>query len=318
MLPLPRKLLWRLRRAGRAMAILPQIDGRVLVVGDVMEDIIVVPEGAMVRGSDVRATIRKLPGGSGANQAMWLGANDVPTAFVARVGADDLAHYACAFEARGVVPFLTGDDNLPTGRLVTLVDVDGERSFFTDRAANMALSPANLPADILVGTGLIHLSGYAFFEDGPRETVLHLMALADGADIPISIDPASTGFLAEVGASQFLEWSKGAAMCFPNREEAALLSGAEDVEDQIKILGEFYRLVVIKLGDAGAVAGNRDGIIARSAADKIEAVDTTGAGDAFLAGFVSVMIAGGSLEICLARANAAGAKAATQMGGQPG
>lgn len=316
--PSLRKLLWRLRRADKAVAVLPQIDGRVLVVGDVMEDIIVVPEGAMVRGSDVRATIRKLPGGSGANQAMWLGANDVPTAFVARVGANDLAHYARAFDARGVVPLLTGDDNLPTGRLVTLVDQDSERSFFTDRAANTALSSADLPADILVGTGLIHLSGYAFFEDGPRETVLHLMALADRVDIPISIDPASTGFLAEVGANQFLEWSKGAAMCFPNEEEAAFLSGVEDIEDQVKILGEYYRLVVIKLGETGAVAGNRDGIIARAAAQKIEAVDTTGAGDAFLAGFVSMMMAGGSLEGCLARANMAGAKAATQMGGQPG
>ena len=288
-----------------------------LVVGDVMEDIIVLPEGEMVRGSDVRAKIRRLPGGSGANQAMWLGAFDVPVRFLARVGVNDLERYRALFIKNGVTPLFSADKDLPTGQLVTLVDSDGERSFFTDRAANTALNISDCPDDILDNVGLVHFSGYAFFEPGPRSVAIELMARAKKKKIPISIDPASTGFLAEVGASQFLDWTKGASFCFPNQEEAALLSGTSDTEQQVKALGAYFDLVVIKLGAQGALVGRRDGIIAQVPTEQIRVVDTTGAGDAFLAGFVSALRKGTALELSLTLANTAGAKAATQMGGQP-
>ena len=64
----------------------PAVGGKVLVVGDVMTDIIVKPEGPLNRGSDRRAAIRSRPGGSGANQAVWLGAMGADVRFVARVG----------------------------------------------------------------------------------------------------------------------------------------------------------------------------------------------------------------------------------------
>ena len=299
------------------MAALAKLDGRVLVVGDVMEDIIVLPEAAMVRGSDVRAKVRNMPGGSGANQAMWLGSMHVPVSFLARVGAGDVESFRARFVESGVTPLLVGDDELPTGRLVTLVDVDGERSFFTDRAANTRLAVSDCPEEILEGVGLVHFSGYAFFEPGPRSVALELMERARRADIPVSIDPASTGFLREVGARQFLDWTRGASFCFPNAEEAAFLSGVDDVENQIRVLGAHYDLVVIKRGAEGAVAGDARGIRCEVGAVRIDVVDTTGAGDAFLAGFVAEMAKGSELEQCLVQANAAGARAAAHMGGQP-
>lgn len=296
---------------------LPNIRAGVLVAGDVMEDIIVVPEGAMVHGSDVRAKIEILPGGSGANQSVWLGTFGAPVRFLARVGAADLASYEGLFTQYGVRPTLVGDDDLQTGRLVTLVDSDGERSFFTDRAANTRLSVADIPSDIFDDIGLVHLSGYAFFEPGPRAVALHLMATARKKDIPVSIDPASTGFLAEVGVAQFLEWTHGAAFLFPNRAEAALLSGTDDVAQQMRFLGEHYRVVVIKQGADGATIGGRDGIVKHVPAPQIDAVDTSGAGDAFFAGFIAALRENAAVKNCLERGNAAGAKAALRLGGQP-
>lgn len=299
------------------MGALPIIKNSVLVVGDVMEDIIVLPDGAMVPGSDVRAKIRNLPGGSGANQAMWLGTHKVSVSFLGCVGNADLAHYEARFLAGGVTPRLVTSDQLPTGKLVTLIGEDGERSFFTDRGANVALSVADCPENILDNVGLVQLSGYAFFESAPRALALHLMALAQTAGIPVSIDPASAGFLAEVGAEKFLEWTRGATMCFPNVDEAALLSGTNDIDRQMKALAAHHDLVVIKRGVDGAIAGNADGIIANVASELIEPLDSSGAGDAFWAGFIAALMAESPLEKCLARANAAGAKAAMQMGGQP-
>lgn len=143
------------------------------------------------------------------------------------------------------------------------------------------------------------------------------MALARAASIPVSIDPASTAFLEEVGPQQFLEWTDGADLLFPNQGEAALLSGTSDVATGLEILGKHYETVVAKLGADGAIARTDDGTIVGAHAVIIEAMGTTGAGNAFLAGFVRALCRKSSLAKCLAEANAAGARAAVQIGGQP-
>ena len=154
------------------------MSGKVLVVGDVMTDVIVVPEGPIVKGSDRRATVRSRPGGSGANQAVWLGAMGANVVFAARVGADDKPMYENYFRGLGVVPVLAGDRDLPSGVLVTIVDPDGERSFLTDRGANLNLSPADLEASLLDDIGMVMVSGYSFFAPGPRAAVQGLFAPA--------------------------------------------------------------------------------------------------------------------------------------------
>ena len=135
-------------------------------------------------------------------------------------------------------------------------------------------------------------------------------------DKPISVDPASAEFLREVGADNFLAWTQGAAILFPNEEEAAVLAGSADPETQCARLATHYPLVVIKRGAAGAEAaqGARRW---RIKAAKTEPVDTTGAGDAFVAGFLAARLTGADIPIALGRAAAAGAVASTIVGGQP-
>src|SRR5271166_6939659 len=102
---------------------------RILVIGDVMIDIIVRPEGPLSRGSDRRASIAVEPGGSAANQAAWLAAFGVAVDLVARVGDDDVEAEAARLRNAGVTPHLVGDAERQTGRLVALIDPSGERSF---------------------------------------------------------------------------------------------------------------------------------------------------------------------------------------------
>ncbi len=298
------------------MGKLPTID-RVLVVGDIMRDTIVIPKGAMVHGSDVRAKISQHNGGSAANQSLWLSKNNVPVKFLARVAQDDLSHYQNHFEKKDITPVFIGDKNLPTGHLVTLVDENGERSFFTDRGANINLCLDDIEKNIFDDISLLHLSAYAFFETSPRKVALKLIEQARQKNIPFSIDPASFSFLRQVGVKQFLVWTKGAAMFFPNEEEAALLAGSQNLEEQIKQLSYNYDLVVIKQGANGSVAGNKDGIITSAKAKKIKAVDSTGAGDAFFGGFIGAIKGGENLHDCLIQGNHFGALATTKLGGQP-
>ena len=104
-------------------------------------------------------------------------------------------------KAMGVTPWLVGDAERPTGRLVALIDPSGERSFLTDRGANEALEAADIPDALIAGAAMIHLSGYSFFAPSPRAAVLDVMRRA-GAK-PISVDPASAEFLREVGRREF-------------------------------------------------------------------------------------------------------------------
>jgi sugar/nucleoside kinase (ribokinase family) len=318
----------------------------ILVIGDVMTDVIVRPEGPLARGSDRRASITVQPGGSAANQAAWLASFGVKVDFVARVGAADVESETARFKAIGVAPHLVGDRTHETGRLIALIDPDGERSFLTDRGANEALEARDIPDALIADASHISLSGYSFFAPSPRAAVLDVMRRA--GDKAISIDPASAEFLREVGADKFLAWTRGATILFPNEEEAAVLAGSTDPETQGARLAALYPLVVIKRGAAGAeaaqgarrwhikasksepvdIAGEGDPVVAALLAEserpfpannrpKLEVVDTTGAGDAFVAGFLAARIEGAEIVAALARAAVAGSEAAVKVGGRP-
>ena len=280
-----------------------------------MTDVIVRPEGPLARGSDRRASITFRPGGSAANQAAWLASFGVGVDLVARVGAADVERETARLKNAGVTPWLAADATLETGRLIALIDADGERSFLTDRSANDSLEAADIPDPLIAGAALIHLSGYPFFAPSPRAAVLDVIGRAGKR--PVSVDPASAEFLREVGAQNFLNWTQGAAILFPNAEEAAILAGSDDPEAQGARLAALFPLVVIKRGAVGceAVGGARRW---RVAAPKVEAIDTTGAGDAFVAAFLASRLAGSDVQTGLERAVAAGALASTIVGGGPG
>jgi sugar/nucleoside kinase (ribokinase family) len=290
---------------------------KVLVIGDVMTDVIVMPEGPIVKGSDRRATVRTRPGGSGANQAVWLGAMGADVGLVARVGAAERAGHEAYFAGLGVTPLLASDAELPTGALVCIVDPDGERSFLTDRGANLHLCADDLPDQLLDGLGLVVISGYALFAPGPRAAVRDFLARAKARGVSVAVDPASEGFLLEVGPENFLAWTAGADWIFANQDEARVLCGASELTAQMQLLGAHYTNVVLKRGGLGAALGNRDGVRLTMPAQIVTVVDSTGAGDAFAAGFLAAHVEGVGAEAALGKAIAAGARAVGSIGGQP-
>jgi sugar/nucleoside kinase (ribokinase family) len=292
--------------------------GGVLVVGDIMTDVVVKPEGPLVRGTDRRAAITMVPGGSGANQAAWLAHFGVAATLAAKVGQSDLAACESMMRNLGVAPRLRAAGDAPTGVLINLVDPDGERSFLTDRGANATLDIGDLPDDLLDDIGLFHLSGYALFAERPRRAALDLARRARERGVAMTVDPCSAAFLQEVGPAAFLAWTAGAAICFPNDDEAAILAGSRDESRQRHVLSRHFGLAVIKRGAGGAEIAGPDGeCLLRLAAPDVAVVDSTGAGDAFLAGFLAAYLARQPLEDCLRQGIAAGSGATTFLGGRP-
>ena len=288
----------------------------VLVIGDVMTDVIVRPDGPIAIGADRRADIRVLPGGAGANQACWLAHEGLSVRFAARVGASDRARQKMLLASYGVDARLGADETQPTGTLVNLLSADGERSFLTDRGANLKLGRADLPPSLLDGVDLLHVSGYMLFEEGPRPAVLEIIAEARRRKIPFAVDPASSSFLQEVGRDRFLDWTKDAKFLFPNSDEAQALTGASEPDAQLAILTQTFPIVALKRGRDGAmvVEGDKRWSVP---APNVSALDTSGAGDAFLGGFLGAYLSGEGTEAALRRGVELGSQSVTTFGARP-
>jgi ribokinase len=280
----------------------------VVVVGDLATDVVVLLEGSPAPGSDRPAAIRSRGGGAGANVAVHLARLGTPVTFAGCVG-DDAAGTGLVAElaAAGVTPAVRTVAGAATGTIVSLVEPGGQRSMLADRGANLALEPADVP--VPVPGGHLHLSGYSLFAPGPRAAGLAALAAARAAGCTVSVDPASTGPLAAYGVRRWLADTAAATLVLPNADEARLLTGCADPVAAARALAAHHPIAVVTLGADGALWADGGRLVHRPA-HPATVVDTTGAGDAFTAGLLSVWLAApdgdpvAALEAGLARAAA--------------
>jgi len=260
---------------------------RVVVCGDVINDVLVKPYDGVTPDSDTRAAILVRPGGSAANQAAWMAHLGADVVFAGRVGARDAAYHRRELAHAGVRARLVADREAETGSIVIMVAPDGERTMFTDRGANLRLRRSDVPARLLGEAAALHLTGYTFCEPSQLEVALWLLGQARARELAVTIDPGSAAFLARMEPDAFLRYTEGAAVCFPNRDEAAILTGEAGPLAMAARLTRYYGVVVIKLGAAGCVLATPGEPPVPIAARPVRATDTTGAGDAFCGAFLS-------------------------------
>ncbi|MET9733690.1 sugar kinase [Streptomyces sp. NPDC006458] len=294
--------------------------GALLVAGDVITDVVARHRGPLAAGTDTAAAISLVPGGAGANVACWAahrGCADVR--MFGRVGADSAAWHERELAAYGVRPFLVVDPQAPTGTVVCLVDTEAsaERTFLTDSGASLRLGPEDWQDSLLDGVAWLHLSGYLLFSDPSRALVARAIASARARGVPVSLDPASSGFLKGLGVERFLTLVEGVDVLLPSRDEACLLTGLADTGDAAAELSRRVPLVVAKQGAAGAVVARSGAVRARVPAVPAAPCDTTGAGDAFTGGFLTALLMGAEPEEAAAQGARAGATAVERIGGRP-
>ncbi|MEU2024795.1 PfkB family carbohydrate kinase [Streptomyces sp. NPDC016469] len=295
------------------------MSGGLLVVGDVVTDVVARHGSALAHGTDTAAVIRTRPGGAGANAACWAarsGCRDVR--LLARVGADSADWHRGLLRRAGVRGLLAVDEEAPTATVVALVDAAAERTFLTDSGAVLRLSPEDWSPALLDGVAHLHLSGYLLFADTSRATALLALREAVRRNVPVSVDPASAGFLAGLGVDRFLALTERADLLLPNADEARLLTGLPDPADAAAKLSMPARRVVVTLGEGGALLATGGAVTGRVPAEPVgRAVDSTGAGDAFTGGFLAARLAGADDAEAAAAGCRAGAEAVTTVGGRP-
>lgn len=258
------------------------------VVGDVMTDVVARIAGPPALGTDTAARIEGHGGGGGGNVAEWLATRGCDVHLIARVGSDALGDAAIlTFDRAGITVHAPRDPHAPTGTCVVIVTEDGERTMLPDPGANALLVPSDIPEDAFSPGDHLHVSGYTVLRDSTRLASLAAFDLARRRVMTSSVDASSTAPLVTATPDRFLAWTEGVDICFANASEARVLTGRSNAADAGADLVEHFDIAVIKLGREGSLAVAADGRRAHAEAVDAEVVDTTGAGDAFAAGFLA-------------------------------
>jgi len=281
---------------------------KILVIGDVIEDVIVIPESEIRPNTDTNAAIHKSMGGQAANVASWLAFLGVQTRFVGCVGLTDVRKLEAELDQIGIEAALQSSAK-PTGSLVVLVQ-GASRSMLTDRGANLDL---NLRSIDPTGFAAVYLSGYSLFGRALGE-IKDFAARVKQAGALLAIDPGSYGYITDHGLEDFKELISEADLIFPNLEE-----------DQLLGLSGVVALNVVTKGQSGAEAHWASGQSVEVAGLATESIDPTGAGDAFCAGFLASLVAGEgfqglgleTVQMALKSGVEAGSKAVQLVGARP-
>jgi sugar/nucleoside kinase (ribokinase family) len=258
---------------------------RFLCIGDAALDVIVKMQTELHVGSDTSSQISMHGGGAAANTATWLANLGHSVYFSCRLGNDAAGRaIAAEFDQWGIEyrkEFLT---NEKTGVVVVLVNNAGERTMFPDSGANSGIDEKNLPP--LVGFDAAFLSGYSLFNPLSTSGVLRMISMIKAANIPLIFDPASVGTMTSFGRERVLEMLSVMDIAIMNDDEARFIAGKSELNDALESLTSLVPMVVIKTGSSGAIAQLRGDTLLESKTEAIAAIDTTGAGDAFAAGFI--------------------------------
>jgi sugar/nucleoside kinase (ribokinase family) len=299
----------------------------ILVLGDANADL----SAALVRfpaeGDDSQITALGWGSGGGAtNVTAALALLGAPVRLLARVGRDPAAEIALRV-ARAAGANLTAvqiDDSLATGLCFAAVSPSGERTFFSYRGANVSFEFGSAQASQLDGARWLHISGYALLEGRQRAATLALIDAAGARDIPISLDLGLPPLHA--WRDQTIALLPRLRILFTNEPELAVLSAeSAEIEGATNLLSDPVTLAVepllqwgvgtvaVKLGPRGCLIASA-GLRHHAPAFVVDAVDTNGCGDAFVAGYLFAHLRGESVEHCAALANAIGALKATHRG----
>jgi sugar/nucleoside kinase (ribokinase family) len=297
----------------------------VVSVGIVVADVVARPvRGTAEKGQlELVEEILLCSGGSAASTGYALARFGIPSAVIGRVGQDGFSDFLVHEAARhGAHSLLIRDPQAATSATQVLVDPQGERTFIHAIGANARLTPADVPLAELRARGakLLHLAGFFALPgmDDPEGTpAARLLAQASELGFLTSLDNVWDASGRWERIRSVLPHSD---LFFPSIHDARRITGKwepEAVAKELFALG-VRQVVALKMGPEGSWVASREGESYRLGAVQVPVMDGTGAGDAFIAGFLAGWLRGKGLLECGQLGSAAGAMCVRAVGAMPG
>ncbi|MFG1817671.1 carbohydrate kinase family protein [Kribbella sp. NPDC049174] len=256
------------------------MSGALVCIGDLVEDVVVWSDGVPRAGTDNPARIRRTRGGSASNVAAFASSLGTPVRFIGRVGDDPIGDALVRELAMAGVDARVQRQGR-TGTIVLIVDGTGERTMYPDRAAAAQL--ADVADSWISGAAAVHLSAYSL--EGSRPVLHQASGIARAEGAILTIDASSVALIDTVGPATFRD------LISTLQPTYLFANSAEADRGSLRELAGPCTTVVVKNGvDPTEVhfAGDRSATVRVPPVDEVR--DTTGAGDAFAAGFLSAVL----------------------------
>ena len=238
---------------------------------------------------------RIVPGGSACNTTIGIGNLGGSAGFVGKRGED---RFGDLFESdlnQNHVDAVLFRSKLPTGRVLTLITPDAQRTMFTYLGASAETGPEEITASCFEGAAVVHIEGYLLFN---RDLILAALKTAKAAGARVSLDLSS--YTVVQSAMDFLDSAvfEYVDILIANEDEAFAYSGVSDEIGALKCLSDQAGIAVVKVGKRGSYISNAGRIIRVAPKGTGQAVDTTGAGDLWASGFLYGLVNGYPLAAC--------------------
>ncbi|WP_309382242.1 adenosine kinase [Cerasicoccus frondis] len=263
---------------------------------------------------ELEGPLVQAPGGSAGNTAVGVANLGLPTTFLGKLGNDaTAAFYRDSFKAIGgdIERFKTGD--VPNGHCLSLVTPDSQRTMRTDLGAAMTLSPDEVTPEDFAGVQHAHIEGYLLFN---RDLLYRVLECAKLAGCTVSLDLAS---FEVVGAAKDILADilrDSVDIVFANEDEAgAFTDMGEDYMGMAAHLATLCDIAAVKLGKNGSLVQQGDHLHRIEPLIVDNAIDTTGAGDLWAAGFLYGWLTDKDLPTCGRYGSVLGAEVVQVMGG---
>lgn len=236
-----------------------------------------------------------VPGGSACNTVVGVGKLGGVARFIGKCGAGEMGEF---FEndlrRRNVEPALLRSD-APTGRVLSIITPDAQRSMFTFLGASAEANPRDIKRQSFANAAIVHIEGYLLFNP---ELILKVLKTAKSAGAGVSLDLASFNVVKE-SRKQLQHLVKSYVdILIANEDEALAYTGHRDEALAIEGLAADVEIAILKVGKRGSFIACGDQVVPIQPKTGAPIIDTTGAGDLWAAGFLYGLVNGYALEQC--------------------
>ncbi|MBI5063990.1 MAG: adenosine kinase [Desulfatitalea sp.] len=252
-----------------------------------------------------------VPGGSACNTVVGIGRLGGKARFVGKCGNGPMGRRFREDLAKQGVESVIFPSDAPTGRVLSMVTPDAQRSMFTFLGASAEARPEEMTAGCFEQAAVVHIEGYLLFN---RELLGAVVKAARQAGALISLDLASFNVVTE--AKDILPdlIAESVDILIANEDEAAAYTGTRDEAEALRMLAAHVDLAVLKIGARGSLVAHAGQVMRFAAKGDGGAVDTTGAGDLWASGFLYGLVNRRPLAQCGELASMCGFEVCQVMG----